>query len=435
MTKYRSVSLFSGSLGFDLGLEASGRFETIAALEADHACCETIRTNHTAGRVGISTTRVYEGDIRLINPLSMMRELGLAAGELDLLTAGPPCQTFSTTGRRETVQDPRGTLLWRTIDFIEAFEPKTFILENVRGLLSAALQHRPLAKRPNKGGPPLLPEEEPGSVIQKFLADIRLRFGADYRVDVFEVNAVNYGSSQLRERAIFIGNRLGRQVEFPKPTHGKGLEPYLTLGHALAGVPKENRPTIMDFSPRKKAYLALVPPGGNWRCLPETLQRESMGKAFFAKGGRSGWWRRLSADLPCPTIVTMPNHASTALTHPTELRALSVKECAAIQGFPSSWEFIGTPQEQYTQVGNAVPSVLGEVAGKALAECLDKGPERGAKASELVPYRRVYLTSHVRTRQWFKSGKTFVWQAGGPNKEIRKETSMASQREFEFAHG
>src|SRR5207247_2253581 len=95
------------------------------------------------------------------------------------------------------------------------------------------------------------------------------------------------------------------------------LLPFRTLGEALAGLVDPN-PIVMDFSPRKKSYLAMVPPGSNWRSLPEEIARESMGKAFLAKGGRSGWWRRLTFDLPCPTIVTMPNHAGTALCHPTE---------------------------------------------------------------------------------------------------------------------
>src|SRR6185437_13093361 len=209
MKRYRNLSLFSGGLGFDIGLESSGRFDTIATIEANHACCETIRANHSAGRIGTPEMKIYEDDIRLIDPKKVMRELGLKQGELDLLTAGPPCQSFSTTGRRRTVEDPRGTLLWRTLDYIEVFTPKAFIIENVRGLLSAALKHRPISQRPDKGGKRLSPEEEPGSVIRSFLADVRERLGAKYRVDVFEVNAVNYGAAQLRERAVIIGNRLG----------------------------------------------------------------------------------------------------------------------------------------------------------------------------------------------------------------------------------
>ena len=155
-------------------------------------------------------------------------------------------------------------------------------------------------------------------------------------------------------------------------------------------------------------------PGSNWRSLSIEDQQLSMGKAWLAKGGRSGWWRRLSFDLPCPTLVTMPNHASTSLCHPTEVRALSLKEYAAIQEFPNGWTFCGTASQQYAQVGNAVPVRLGEVAGDVIASSLDALSGRQFTPYTRPPahYRTVYIQSHVRTRQWFKAGKTFVWDDG-----------------------
>jgi DNA (cytosine-5)-methyltransferase 1 len=139
-----------------------------------------------------------------------------------------------------------------------------------------------------------------------------------------------------------------------------------------------------------------------------------MGKAWLAKGGRSGWWRRLSLDLPCPTLVTMPNHASTSLCHPRSVRALSLREYARIQEFPDDWEFCGKTPEKYAQVGNAVPVRLGEVAGNVIAGELDRLEHRHWQEYPTKPdsYRIIYVQSHVRTRQWFKNGKSFVWQDG-----------------------
>jgi DNA (cytosine-5)-methyltransferase 1 len=296
-------------------------------------------------------------------------------------------------------------------------------MENVRGLLSAALRHRPIAERPDKGGPPLAKDETPGSVVTLWADDLARIHDGIYRVDCFEVNAVNYGAPQLRERVIFIGNRFDQVVDFPAPTHGligadgsapTGQEPYRTLGEALKGF-SESNPVLMDFSPRKKGYLAQVPPGGNWRTLPEEVAKESMGRAFYAKGGRSGWWRRLSWDLPCPTVVTMPNHASTSMCHPEDVRVLSVGECSRIQEFPDGWRFCGSPLEQYTQVGNAVPPRLGLVAGSLLADLLDGQYEQPPAAESTVAqrFRRVYMKSHVRTRQWFRQGEVFVWDGIG----------------------
>ncbi len=426
-SKYKTVSLFSGAMGLDVGLHQTGRFELLACVEKVPSFCDTIRQNIRLGNVP-SDLKVYQADICDLDPERLLSELGLAPGELDLLVGGPPCQAFSTAGKRASVQDHRGTLLWQFLRFVEVLQPKMFLMENVRGLISAALQHRPIALRPEKGGAPLTDNELPGSVVRQFADDLQ-KIETGYHLDVFEVNAVNYGAPQLRERALFIGNRFNMTIDFPDPTHGSGdldsdpvdlfsprkkLSPWRTLGDALKALCEEN-PLVMDFSPRKKAFLSQVPPGGNWRCLPVELQQESMGKAWYAKGGRSGWWRRLSFDLPCPTLVTMPNHASTSLCHPTEVRALTLREYARIQEFPDSWQFCGKTSEQYAQVGNAVPVRLGAVAGNVLAKALDDAYQRDCEPLPDTPpaYRVVYVQSHVRTRQWFKAGQIHVWEDGG----------------------
>jgi DNA (cytosine-5)-methyltransferase 1 len=426
---YRVVSLFSGGMGLDLGLERTGRFEVVACVEKIPAFCDTIRANIAKGTLR-PDLKVFEEDISSIDPADVLDAIGLQPGEVDVVVGGPPCQSFSTAGKRGTVQDPRGTLLWQYLRFVEHMQPKFFLMENVRGLLSAALRHRAIADRPEKGGPPLADDEQPGSVVRTFAHDLQKVADPGYHMDCFEVNSVNYGAPQIRERAIFIGNRFNARVDFPDPTHAaswaddsasEGLFaaagpkplPWATLRDAIGDLQEEN-PVVMDFSPRKKGYLEMVPPGSNWRSLPEDVQRESMGRAWHAKGGRSGWWRRLTYDLPCPTLVTMPNHASTSLCHPTETRALSIREYARIQEFPDDWVFAGRTSEQYAQVGNAVPVRLGVVAGQVIAEALDKIATRRWKPYAAAPsaYRVVYVQSHVRTRQWFKDGKTFVWKDG-----------------------
>lgn len=430
MPNYKVISLFSGAMGLDIGMHQTGRFELVAAVEKVPAFCETIRLNVAKGRLG-KPPAVFEGDISNIDPIKVLAAVGLRPGELDVLVGGPPCQSFSTAGKRGTTQDPRGTLLWQFLRFVEVMRPKVFVMENVRGLISAALRHTPVKERVMKGGKVTLdPDEMPGSVVQMFSRDLQAIAGDEYHMDVFEVNAVNYGAPQIRERVLFIGNRFNAQVDFPAPTHchpqellnssepiqsslldsRPDLKPWRSLGDALANL-VDPAPQVLDFSERKKAFLSLVPPGSNWRSLPVDLQRESMGKAWLAKGGRSGWWRRLTTDLPCPTLVTLPNHASTSLCHPTETRALSIREYARIQEFPDDWEFSGTLAEQYTQIGNAVPIRLGQVAGAVVADTLDNLRISGWKKYDSVRqgFRLVYVQSHVRTRKWYKDGKAFVW--------------------------
>lgn len=430
--KFTVVSLFSGAMGLDLGLERTGRFATLAVVEVDPAACETIRINHRKGLLASPKLRVHQEDIRKLDPYAVLADLGLAPGEVDLLAGGPPCQTFSSAGKRGSIQDTRGSLIWEFLRFVNALRPKFFLMENVRGLMSAAIRHRPIKERPENGGPPLEPDEEPGSVLRLFLQDI----DEEYRLDIFEVNAVNYGAPQLRERVLFIGNRFNVRVDLPPPTHVSPWEyeelaredplfppsvrPWRTLRDALAGL-QETDPVLLDFSPRKKKYLELVPPGGNWRSLPPEVAKESMGKAFHAKGGRAGWWRRLSYDLPSPTLVTLPNHASTALCHPEHTRALTLREYARIQEFPDEWEFAGRPVEQYRQVGNAVPVRLGQVAGEAIAEALDLVYREGLRplGGAHPRLRKVYLKAHVRTRRWYRQGEALLWQEGQENEEAR----------------
>ena len=417
---YDSMSLFSGAMGLEIGLEQTGRFVTRAAVDAMPAACSTIKRNRDAGRLKDTNMVVYESDIREIKPAAVLADIGLNVGELDLLTGGPPCQPFSTAGRRGSVMDQRGTLLWEMARFIAEIRPRVFLIENVRGLVSAALRHRPIADRPDRGGPTLCHDERPGSVLRQFLSDL----GGDYSIDVFETNAVNYGAPQIRERVFLLGNRLGIECPLPIRTHGRpdevereqgtlrfgqgtaALLPFRTLGDALSDL-DDHDPVTMDFSPRKKMYLDMVPPGSNWRSLPSAAAHESMGRAYHARGGRSGWWRRLSMDLPCPTVLAMPSHASTSLCHPTETRALTLRECARVQEFPDAWEFEGAPREQFTQVGNAVPVRMGRVLGEVVASALDDRGDLTSPASPAV-IRHSDLGSHVRTRRWYHSGQAVL---------------------------
>jgi len=434
--KYKVISLFSGAMGLDLGIESTGRFEIMACVEKEPAFCETIRLNRDAGRLP-KKLRIYEGDIAAFDPERLLKDCGLEPGELDLLVGGPPCQSYSTAGKRGTVQDPRGMMIWQFLKFVEVLQPRFFVMENVRGFVSAALKHRPIAERPEKGGKPLTPDEQPGSVLRLLASDLQNCGSAAYHMDCFEVNAINYGAPQLRERAVFIGNRFNKRVDFPDPTHGHsepGLKPWRTLRDAIGSI-NDPGEVLMDFSPRKKRYLGMVPEGSNWRSLPVDVQKESMGRAWHAKGGRSGWWRRLSFDLPCPTLITMPNHASTSLCHPSEVRALTLKEYAAIQEFPPDWTFAGSPMQQYAQAGNAVPVRLGRVTGEVVAAALDAVRARNwqPEEGEIEEYRIVYIQSHVRTRQWFKDGKTKVWADGKTNKSVRYAAPVTRRSERAMA--
>lgn len=408
---FTMVSLFTGAGGLDVGIETTEQFKLLAAVELEPKFCETLQKNKANGIFGDQETKIIQADLSTYSPEQLMAELDINPGDIDVLVGGPPCQSFSTAGRRKGVNDPRGQLIWSFLRFVEVLQPKAFLMENVRGLFSAALKHRPIADRPTNGGEPLTPDEQRGSVFKKWIDDATKISGGKYRIDSFEVNAVNYGAPQIRERVLVFGNRLEQLTGELTPTHGQhspGLLPFTTLREALDGLIEEN-PVVLDFSPRKKHFLSHVPTGGNWRSLPDEMARESMGRAYYAKGGRSGWWRRLSWDLPSPTITTMPNHSSTSLCHPEETRVLSVSECARIQGFPDGWEFVGSAAEQMKQVGNAVPARLGEVAAEKLLTILRE--ESPTATADTPRYTNTYVQSHVRTRRWWKDGTAVIHKA------------------------
>lgn len=361
MNALNCVSAFSGGMGLDLGLEKAG-FTIRFAADNMQAARETAHLNR-------AELPFYSDDIRGLRASDILRLADLEPGEIDLLAGGPPCQSFSTAGKRLGLDDSdRGSLVFEFARLITELRPRVFLMENVKGLLSASVKWRQLPY--NNNGKII--DHWHGSLFRELVACLK---SSGYNLDYREINAADFGVPQTRVRIFLIGYRDGYAVTFPSPTHaqkaGLFLEPWQTIGDALKDLGHDDS-HCARFSERKLRYLKMVPPGGNWRDLPVEIQRESMGGAFYAKGGRSGYWRRLAFDEPSPTILTEPQNASTALCHPTEHRPLTVRECARIQTFPDDWIFAGRGPDQYKLVGNAVPVRLAETIGTHIRGALEK---------------------------------------------------------------
>lgn len=359
VAKIPVISLFSGAMGLDLGLEAAG-FEVILAVECDRQAVETIRAN----RPGL---HVIERKIEDVTTEEILETAGLKVGGAFIVSGGPSCQSFSTAGSRRSLGDPRGGLFRHFVRIVEEAQPKFFLMENVKGMLSAAIMHRPLNQR-GPGFPPLEADEELGSAFRVIVAELRR---LNYYT-VFDVlNAADYGTPQSRERILFIGSRDGKRVEMPSPTHAAepkdDLKKWANLRSAISNL-DASKAEGARLVPSQAKYLKLIPEGGNWRDLPDNLKEEALGGAFHSWGGRSGFYRRLSWDRPSPALPTTPDAKATMLCHPTDLRPLNIREYARIQQFPDGWKFAGSLTSQYRQIGNAVPVGLGTALGGAIKD-------------------------------------------------------------------
>lgn len=388
------MSVFSGAGGLDLGLEMAG-WTPLAQIECDDDAVATLELSarKRAKDPDSVETRVVGGRIEDVDPRSLRHSLGLKRGELPLLAGGPPCQPFTTHGLRQSITDRRAEKVWPGyLAYVDEFRPKALLIENVDGLLSAALQHRPLRDR-GRANEPLLEEERKGSFLRWLIAELNDR---GYTVTWGLAEAADYGVPQMRQRAIIIGVRGAKPCFLPPAQFGQVGQPaFRTLREAVEELGEIG--PVQPLSARKRAVYDLVPPGGNWRDLPEHLQRATMGKAHEAEGGKSGWWRRLAWDAPTPTILGMPDHSSTALIHPEESRCLSVNECAAAQSFPVGTEFAGTPRSQYQQIGNAVPPLLGRALGDHLLRFMHLGRDEVPSAP---PWRRSSANRRIGTHGW-----------------------------------
>ncbi|KZL49419.1 DNA cytosine methyltransferase [Nodularia spumigena CENA596] len=377
-----SISLFTGAFGLDLGMEAAG-FHTVSVVEKERDATKTILLN----RPYLAESAIPR-EIEKVSSQTLLEEGGrvlnlgraLQPGEVDLVTGGPPCQPFSTAGKRGSVMDPRGSLFMDFIRIVKEVQPRFFLMENVKGLLSASLRHRPINQR-GKNYPPLEADEMAGAALIVVLAEMKeLGYNVVYNL----LEAADYGVPQNRQRVVFIGSRDGEPATFPIPKYckdGQNLPKWRTLRDALTGL-VDPKPEFISYSESRLKYLRLLEAGENWRHLPEELKKEAMGGAYESGGGKVGFYRRLSWDKPSPTITTSPHQKATDMCHPVELRSLTVSESAKIQTFPDDWIFYGSISSKYKQIGNAVPVLLAKEIGSYLFSLIQGNKPKGKEIAE-----------------------------------------------------
>jgi DNA (cytosine-5)-methyltransferase 1 len=333
--KYTSIELFAGAGGLALGLEQAV-FDHIGLVEINKDASHTLKYNR-------SHWNVLCEDVEKVASHDLEKKFNIKKYELDLLSGGAPCQSFSFAGKRLGLEDVRGTMFYHYATFLNKLQPKMFVFENVKGL-----------KTHDKG---------------RTFTTIKNIFNEEgYQVQYKILNAWNYGVAQKRERLIMVGIRkdLTDEYSFNYP---KLHEYKPVLRDVLKDVPKSEG---SNYSEQKTNIFNFVPAGGYWKDIDPKIAKPYMKSCWDMEGGRTGILRRLSLDEPCLTVLTTPQMKQTERCHPTEIRPFTVRENARIQSFPDDWSFLGSVASQYKQIGNAVPVNLAKEIGMEIMKALKR---------------------------------------------------------------
>jgi len=366
---YKVIDIFAGAGGLSYGFAHDKSFEIVAANEILEPMAKTYTLNHP-------TVKMYNCDIKNLGLKNLTEDLGIKEGDVDVVIGGPPCQAYSTVGKRDE-NDERGDLYLEYYRILSEVKPKMFVFENVKGLLT--MKHGKLVKE----------------IISLFES-------LGYHVDIKLMNAADYGTPQIRERVIIVGNNLGHEFTYPQPTHynpeepdsyKEGLSPYVTLGEAIGDLPvigtnqsgvnytiepeneyqrlmRNDAPSkITDhdcpkITPKLVAFMDSLPDGGTPLDAPEELRPTVGFNNFYCRL----WWNR-----PSTTITRNFDTASaTRSIHPKQPRPLTRREGARIQGFPDNYVFYGTKKDKNLQIANAVPTFLATAIKDAIKDFLNK---------------------------------------------------------------
>lgn len=394
---FASLDLFSGAGGLSAGLREAG-FASLYANEISARYAQTYAINHPG-------THVDSRDIREVDARKIRKSLGLKRGELDLIAGGPPCQGFSINAPKRSNDDSRNHLFREYLRFVTEFKPQAVMIENVPGMVSF------------EGGATL------GAILESLK---QLGYEADVRI----LYAPYYGVPQTRWRTVILGNCFGADPAsmFPDPLHrapvrvnftsqfgGKNLvnlpgslelPSHVTVRDAIGDLPVLRNGEI---GPPMKAYrqtadnpfqrlmrvgstgvtcheaarlskvnldrLAHIPPGGNWTDIPEELLPRGMRMA--RRSDHTKRYGRVDPEGLASTILTKCDPHWGAYFHYEQDRAFTVREAARIQSFPDTYVFCGSRVEQYEQVGNAVPPLLGAAVGRSIARVLENKRNAG----------------------------------------------------------
>lgn len=409
--KVKVLDLFAGAGGFGLGFQmASKNVKLICSLEADSWAVETLKANN------VDKQKIIQGDIRKFDTPAKI--LSACPQKPDIIIGGPPCQGFSFAGPIKDPNDPRNSLFQNFAQWVDVLQPKFFVMENVRGLLT---------RKNDKG------EKVIGIIVRTFEE-------LGYTVTIWELNAANYGVPQSRERVFIVGNKLGLTVSPPPITHFlpsqkkqlngevKKLKKAITVQNAIGDLPKLkagegaeevlftgkprsdyqkimnsgedklfNHVTMVHTKRMVERYEQIIQ-GVNLQHIPDDLRvRRRNGNGELSESKYNQNYRHLK---PNAVSYTIPASFYSSFVHPKQPRNITSREAARLQSFPDSYIFKGKRTQisssllkqlgkhsennlsQYNQIGNAVPPLLAMAIAKNLLNALNRNNKKKSQAKK-----------------------------------------------------
>ena len=356
MSKYNVVDLFAGVGGLSYGFSKLDDFNILVANEIEKDISKAYSLNHP-------NVNMINCDINSLTEDKLKEAIGNS--KIDLVVGGPPCQSYSTLGKRQ--MDERANLFMQYKRVLGILQPKAFVFENVTGILSM----------------------DGGKLFKKIQEEFE---SIGYKLKYKVLNAVDYGVPQLRERVILVGFKGENEFEYPKATHGKNLKPYVTLKDAIGDLPKIKSGESNDKYAKEpdNDFLSFVrnnndkldehvaPKNGEhlikiMEALKDGQSKDDLPESIKPKSGYGNTYAKLWWNKPSTTITrNFACPSSSRCIHPRDSRAMSIREGARLQSFPDDYKFYGSDGTKRLEIGNAVPPLLSIAIAKEMLKALKK---------------------------------------------------------------
>ncbi len=356
MKKYNIIDLFAGVGGLSYGFSKLSKFNIIAANEIEKDISIAYKLNHP-------DVNMLNCDINSLTEEVLKKALG--GNKIDIVVGGPPCQSYSTLGKRQ--MDDRANLFMQYKRVLKILQPKAFVFENVVGILSM----------------------DKGNLFKQVQAEFEdLGYKLKYQV----LDAVNFGVPQHRERVILVGFKGENNFAYPEPTHGGKLKPYVTLKDAIGDLPalksgekksnyasdaaneflqfvRKNATDIVEehSAPKNGEHLVRI-----METLKDGQSKDDLPEEIRPKSGYGNTYAKLWWEKPSTTITrNFACPSSSRCIHPRDSRAMSIREGARLQSFPDDYKFYGSDGMKRLEIGNAVPPLLSTAIAKQMLKAME----------------------------------------------------------------